>query len=138
MLGSRAMLADAAEVAPLIALPGKQPLIKRTFRAPNFETPIADLRRPFTSNGAFFVRYHHSLIPEVDAREWRLHIGGPSALRPLELSLEDLKRDFDRVRLAAINQCSGNRRGLFTPRAPGVPWGYGAMPSGAACAWRMS
>ena len=29
--------------------------------------------------------------------------------------------------LAAINQCSGNRRGLFAPRVPGVQWGNGAM-----------
>jgi hypothetical protein len=29
----------------LIALPGKKPLIKRTFRPPNFETPLADLRQ---------------------------------------------------------------------------------------------
>ena len=29
--------------------------------------------------------------------------------------------------LAAVNQCSGNRRGLFSPRVPGVQWGNGAM-----------
>ncbi len=26
-----------------------------------------------------------------------------------------------------MNQCSGNRRGLFSPRVPGVQWGNGAM-----------
>ena len=129
MLGARAMrvMAQTVEEAPLIALPGKKPLIKRTFRPPNFETPLADLQRPFTANDAFFVRYHHALIPEVDPREWRLHVGGPSAVRTFDLSLEQLKQDFDRVRIAAVNQCSGNRRGLFTPRVPGVQWGYGAM-----------
>ena len=107
--------------------PGKKPLIKRTFRPPNFETPLADLRQPYTANDAFFVRYHLALIPEVDARTWRLRVGGRSAQRPLELSLEELKRGFERVSIAAINQCSGNRRGLFTPRAAGVQWTYGAM-----------
>lgn len=111
----------------LIALPGKKALIKRTLRPPNFETPLADLRQQFTANDAFFVRYHLASIPEVDARTWRLRIGGASVKSPLEISLEELKRDFERVSIAAVNQCSGNRRGLFTPRAGGVQWTYGAM-----------
>jgi hypothetical protein len=31
------------------------------------------------------------------------------------------------VSIAAVNQCAGNRRGLFAPRVPGVQWGNGAM-----------
>src|SRR5437660_11555966 len=31
------------------------------------------------------------------------------------------------VEVVAVNQCSGNRRGLFKPHVPGVEWGYGAM-----------
>jgi hypothetical protein len=31
------------------------------------------------------------------------------------------------VSLAAVNQCSGNRRGLFEPRVPGVQWRNGAL-----------
>ena len=31
------------------------------------------------------------------------------------------------VEIAAVNQCSGNRRGLSKPRVQGVEWGYGAM-----------
>jgi DMSO/TMAO reductase YedYZ molybdopterin-dependent catalytic subunit len=111
----------------LIALPGKRPLIKRSLRPPNFETPLASLRQQFTPNDAFFVRYHLASIPNVDARTWRLRIEGASVKRPLELSLDDLKRGFEHVKLAAVNQCSGNRRGLFTPRAGGVQWTYGAM-----------
>ncbi len=119
--------APHTEQETLLALPGKKPLIKRTFRPPNFETPLADLSRPYTANDAFFVRYHLALIPEVDSRTWRLRLGGRSAQHPLELSLQELKRGFERVSIAAINQCSGNRRGLFTPRAAGVQWAYGAM-----------
>jgi len=29
--------------------------------------------------------------------------------------------------VVAVNQCSGNRRGLFQPHVTGVEWGYGAM-----------
>lgn len=119
--------ADAAAAEQLVALPGKKALIKRTFRPQNFETPLSDLRSAFTANEAFFVRYHLAVVPEVDAGAWRLRVGGASAQRSLELSLNDLKTGFERVSIEAINQCSGNRRGLFTPRAPGVQWGYGAM-----------
>jgi DMSO/TMAO reductase YedYZ molybdopterin-dependent catalytic subunit len=125
-----APLAFAAAEAvdePLVQLPGKRPLIKRTFRPPNYETPLADLRPQFTANDTFFVRYHLASIPEIDPRTWRLRIGGASANRTLEVSLDELKRDFKHVQLAAINQCSGNRRGLFAPRAGGVQWTYGAM-----------
>jgi Oxidoreductase molybdopterin binding domain/Mo-co oxidoreductase dimerisation domain len=38
-----------------------------------------------------------------------------------------LRSRFARVSLAAVNQCSGNRRGLFVPRVPGVQWSNGAM-----------
>ena len=67
-------VADAGGAAAdevLFALSGKKPLIKRSFRPPNFETPLADLRRPFTANDAFFVRYHLAGIPEIEPRTWR-------------------------------------------------------------------
>jgi DMSO/TMAO reductase YedYZ molybdopterin-dependent catalytic subunit len=32
-----------------------------------------------------------------------------------------------RVELAAVNQCSGNSRGLFLPRVAGAQWAHGAM-----------
>jgi DMSO/TMAO reductase YedYZ molybdopterin-dependent catalytic subunit len=118
---------DAQDGSDLIALPGTRPLIKRTFRPPNFETPLTELREAFTASDAFFVRYHLAVIPEVDARSWRLRIGGASAQKPVELSLQDLKRRFTPVSVAAINQCAGLRRGLFTPRVPGVQWEHGAV-----------
>jgi DMSO/TMAO reductase YedYZ molybdopterin-dependent catalytic subunit len=112
----------------LSTLPGKSgPLIRHTYRPPNFETPWDALRRPFTANGAFFVRYHLAAIPEVDARSWRLRVGGDAAGSMKEWSLDDLKQRFERVSIAAVAQCAGNRRGLFAPRVPGVQWGSGAM-----------
>ena len=111
----------------LAALPGKKPLIQRAFRPPNFETPLADLASLYTGNAVFFVRYHLPVIPRVDTTGWRLQIGGPSAQRSLALSLPELKDSFPHVSLAAVNQCSGNRRGLFSPRVPGVQWRNGAM-----------
>ncbi|MGA2129836.1 MAG: molybdopterin-dependent oxidoreductase, partial [Xanthobacteraceae bacterium] len=112
--------------AVLDTLPGKKPLIKLSFRPPNYETPIEYFRTPITPNDAFFVRYHLAGIPEVDAATWRLSIGGEGANGSIELTLDDLKA-MPAVEIAAVNQCSGNRRGLFSPHVPGVEWGYGAM-----------
>jgi DMSO/TMAO reductase YedYZ molybdopterin-dependent catalytic subunit len=112
--------------AVLEALPGKKPLIKLSYRPPNYETPISYFRTAITPNDAFFVRYHLSNIPEVDAKTWKLTVGGEGANGQAELNLDELKR-LPAVELAAVNLCSGNRRGLFQPHVPGVEWGYGAM-----------
>src|SRR6266852_8215620 len=108
------------------ALPSKQPLIKLSYRPPNYETPIELLRAAITPNDAFFVRYHLSDIPEVNAQTWRLSIGGEGANGATSLTFDELKQ-LPAVEVAAVCQCSGNRRGLFEPHVPGVEWGYGAM-----------
>src|SRR6476620_1753072 len=113
-------------IATLESLPGKKPLIKLSYRPPNYETPIEHFRTAITPNDAFFVRYHLSNIPQVDAKTWKLTVGGEGANGQAEFSLDDLKR-MPATEVVAVNQCSGNRRGLFQPHVPGVEWGYGAM-----------
>jgi DMSO/TMAO reductase YedYZ molybdopterin-dependent catalytic subunit len=116
------------DTATLEALPGKKPLIKLSYRPPNYETPVRYFDTAFTPNDAFFVRYHLAGIPEkLDAASWKIRFGGEGATAPLELGLADLKRSFEPVELAAVCQCSGNRRGLSDPHVPGVQWGLGAM-----------
>ena len=110
----------------LDALPGKKPLLKLSYRPPNYETPIEYFRTAITPTDAFFVRYHHSLIPEVDVKTWKLAVGGEGADGEAAFTLDDLKR-LPTAELVAVNLCSGNRRGLFQPHVPGVEWGYGAM-----------
>src|SRR4029079_13271451 len=83
-------------------------------------------RTPITSNDAFFVRYHLADIPEVDARTWKIAVGGDRANGQAEFTLDDLKR-MPASEVVAVCQCSGNRRGLFQPHVAGVEWGYGAM-----------
>ena len=112
--------------ATLVTLPGKKPLIKLSYRPPNYETPIEYFRTAITPNDAFFVRYHLSNIPEVDAKTWKIVVDGDGANGRAEFTLDDLKR-LPAVELVAVNQCSGNRRGLFQPHVAGVEWGYGAM-----------
>lgn len=126
-LGFTELSEGTLEEQRLYALSGKVPLIKKTYRPPNFETPIDYLRTPITSNAAFFVRWHLAGIGAVKASDWRLSVGGESAQRPFELTLEQLKRDFDHAEITAVCQCAGNRRGLFDPHVGGVQWGVGAM-----------
>ncbi|WP_454744147.1 molybdopterin-dependent oxidoreductase [Cupriavidus necator] len=71
--------------------------------------------------------YHLASIPEIKAADWRLRIGGEAAASPFELTLDQLKMEFEAVELVSVCQCSGNRRGMFQPHVSGVEWGPGAM-----------
>ena len=113
--------------AVLEALPGKRPLIKRTFRPPNYETPVEYFAEQFTPNDAFFVRWHLSNVQEVAAASWKLELGGEAVERPFAVTLADLQKDYAQVEVAALCLCSGNRRGLSSPHVAGVQWAHGAM-----------
>jgi DMSO/TMAO reductase YedYZ molybdopterin-dependent catalytic subunit len=122
--------------AVMAALPDKDELVKLTYRPPNYETPASAFVQAVTPNRLFFVRYHLAGIPdlaELKSQPWTVRVGGDAALRPTEISLDSLRRDFDAVEIEAVNQCSGNRRGLCEPHVPGVQWGPGAMGSAV---WR--
>ena len=112
--------------ATMATLPGKKPLIQLSDKPPNYETPLEYLRTPITPNDQFFIRYHLSDIPEVKAETYKIAVGGDGANGQTEITLDDLKK-MPAVEVVAVNQCSGNRRGLSTPHVQGVEWGYGAM-----------
>ena len=113
---------------PLVAYPGKRPLIVLTSRPPQLETPFSVFDEGiFTPNDAFFVRYHLAGIPlKIDPDAFRLKIQG-KVDTPLSLSVAELKNSFEPVELAAVNQCSGNSRGFFEPRVVGGQLANGAM-----------
>jgi DMSO/TMAO reductase YedYZ molybdopterin-dependent catalytic subunit len=123
---SPALPAGARAEAVLDTLHGKKPLIKLTYRPPNYEAPLGYLRTAITPNDEFFVRYHLADIPDVDAATWKLNIGGEGANGTVAIGLDDLK-NLPAFEVAAVCQCAGNRRGLFQPHVAGVQWGYGAM-----------
>jgi DMSO/TMAO reductase YedYZ molybdopterin-dependent catalytic subunit len=107
-------------------LPGKKPLIQLADRPPNYESPLEYLRTPITPNDQFFVRYHLADIPEIKVESYKISVGGDGANGQAELTLDDIKK-MPAVEVVAVNQCSGNRRGLSKPHVAGVEWGYGAM-----------
>jgi DMSO/TMAO reductase YedYZ molybdopterin-dependent catalytic subunit len=115
-----------ATYADMATLPGKKPLIRLADRPPNYEAPLEYFRTPITPNDQFFVRYHLADIPDVNAASYKIKVDGDGASNSLELTLDDLKK-MPAIEIVAVNQCSGNRRGLSTPHVPGVEWGYGAM-----------
>lgn len=113
---------------PLVAYPGKRPLIRLTARPPQLETPFEIFDQGvLTPNDAFFVRYHLADIPlGIDPNSYRLTVGG-AVMQNLSLSLDNLKKDFETVEIVAVNQCSGNSRGYVEPRVGGGQLAHGGM-----------
>ena len=112
----------------LVKYPEKRPLLRLSTRPPQLETPFEIFNEGIiTPNDAFFVRYHLANIPaSVDPVTYRIKIGG-LVDTPLELSLNDLKTQFEPIEYIAVNQCSGNSRGFFEPRVTGGQAGNGLM-----------
>ncbi|MGU3418743.1 molybdopterin-dependent oxidoreductase [Methylobacterium sp. D54C] len=109
------------------AFPGKGAMILQRTRPPLLETPFAVFDEGvFTPNDRFYVRWHWAEIPTaIDVPSFRLTVRG-HVETALSLSLDALA-DMPRFEIAAVNQCSGNSRGLFVPRVPGAQWANGAM-----------
>jgi DMSO/TMAO reductase YedYZ molybdopterin-dependent catalytic subunit len=113
---------------PLVQYPQKRPLIRLTARPPQLETPFSVFDEGvITPNDAFFVRYHLANLPtDIDPDSFRIAVKG-KVDSPLTISLQDLKSGFQPVEIVAVNQCSGNSRGLFDPRPAGGQLANGAM-----------
>jgi DMSO/TMAO reductase YedYZ molybdopterin-dependent catalytic subunit len=101
-------------------------LIVLADRPPNLEMPLHYLSHDLTPNEAFFVRWHLMGVPtRLDRRTFKLRVAG-HVEREIELSVDELER-MSTVEIVAVNQCSGNGRGLSSPRVPGVQWTNGAI-----------
>ncbi|WP_295635878.1 molybdopterin-dependent oxidoreductase [Novosphingobium sp.] len=108
--------------------PGKREMILQRIRPPLLETPLSAFNQGvITPNDRFYVRWHWNEIPgQIDAATFRLKLHG-HVEREIELSLDQILHGFERIEYTAVNQCSGNSRGLFVPPVPGAQWGHGAM-----------
>jgi len=127
--GSSAAVPGVSDSAsPVLArYPEKTDLILLADRPPLLETPLKYFHTDLTPNDAFYVRWHLSGIPtSVDTTTWRLDVGG-KVKQALHLSLDQLRADFPKISLVAVNECSGNARALFEPPVPGGQWQNGAM-----------
>ncbi len=113
----------------LLAYPEKRPLIVLTSRPPQLETPFEIFNEGIvTPNDAFYVRYHNAGLPtSIDGDKHVIKIGGNAVGNPFELTVAELRAQFNPVEFLAVNQCSGNGRGLFNPRVTGGQLANGAM-----------
>ena len=87
----------------------------------------------------FYVRCHGD-IPELDAVRYRLSVKGLVA-RPLELTVQNLRRDFPAHTVAATLQCAGNRRDelIQVKDIPGEsPWAGNAISHGVWTGARLA
>lgn len=117
---------DNREVSDM-AFPEKRPLITYSDRPPLLESPRSTFARGITQNDEFFVRWHLPDIPtHIDTDSYTIKING-LVEKELEISLKELKNDFEQVEVTAVVQCGGNSRSAFTPIPGGIQWGSGAM-----------
>lgn len=136
--GQDAAAGTATGGVEMVKFPEKTDLILLTDRPPNLEMPAKYFREDLTPNEAFFVRWHLANIPtSVDPATFRLTVGG-HVDKPLSLSLEELKKDFEAVSTVAVCQCSGNSRSLYEPRVNGGQWGNGAVGNAKWTGVRLS
>ncbi|MEW6767991.1 MAG: molybdopterin-dependent oxidoreductase [Pseudomonadota bacterium] len=112
---------------PLVQYPQKRKMIGLTARPPQLETPFSVFNESvITPNDAFFVRYHLAGLPyDLDPDKFSVEIKG-KVDKPMKLTMADIRK-MPSVEIVAVNQCSGNSRGLFTPRVAGGQLGNGAM-----------
>jgi DMSO/TMAO reductase YedYZ molybdopterin-dependent catalytic subunit len=132
----RRAVASAAVVLPfgngrrelVTNFPQKGAMLLQRTRPPLLETPFEVFDHGiFTPNNRFFVRWHLANIPtSIDPSKFRLNVRG-HVRRPVSIGLEELAREFKPFEIAAVNQCSGNSRGFFSPRVAGGEWANGAM-----------
>jgi len=87
--------------------------------ARNHGLPLEALRYPITPAGLHYLLIHYD-IPDVDADQWALSVGGRVA-KPLKLLLGDL-RERPAQELTATMECAGNGRALLAPHVVSQPW----------------
>src|SRR5688572_16257110 len=114
---------------------GKEKLIVRSMRPPDFETPVALLDSFITPNDLFYVRSHIP-VPQVDPSTWTLKIGG-EVNSPISLSLDEIKK-LPATTVTMTLECAGNGRAFFAPALAGIQWEKGAVGTARFTGARMS
>src|SRR5580704_17451110 len=108
-----------------IAIPGKRPMILHNDRPEDLETPVRYFDSYLTAVDAFFVRQHLPRPAAIDAATYKLTVNGMVS-KPLSLSMADLQK-LPQHTVPAVLECTGNGRGFYSPKVPGIQWGRGAI-----------
>jgi DMSO/TMAO reductase YedYZ molybdopterin-dependent catalytic subunit len=115
--------AQAADDPVVIA--GKRPMILHSDRPEDLETPVRYFDSWVTPIDAFFVRQHLPRPGAIDTAAYRLTVNGMVS-KPLALSLADLGA-LPQFTVPATLECTGNGRGFYSPKIPGIQWMRGAI-----------
>jgi len=119
----------AALAEESFSIQGKDGLTILNDRPVNAECPAHLLDDDVTPTARQFIR-NNGIPPEnVDAASWTLTIDG-EVKKPLKMTIDELKKNFDIVTLQLQLECGGNGRAFFDPKAKGNQWTVGAV----ACA----
>lgn len=105
---------------------GKDGLTLLNDRPLNAETPPELLDDAITPTSRHFIRNNGIPPEDVDPTTWTLTIDG-FVDTPLELTIADMREQFEVVTMALTLECGGNGRGYFNPPAKGNQWTYGAV-----------
>lgn len=105
---------------------GKDGLTLLNDRPLNAETPPELLDDAITPTSRHFIR-NNGVEPEnMDPEGWTLTVDG-FVDNPMELSIADLREQFEVHTMALTLECGGNGRAFFDPPASGNQWTYGAV-----------
>ncbi len=115
-----------AAMAQENVLIGKDGLTLLNDRPVNAETPPELLDDAITPTSRHFIRNNGIPPEDVDPATWTLTIDG-FVDTPLELTIADMREQFEVVTMALTLECGGNGRGFFNPPAKGNQWTYGAV-----------
>jgi len=111
------------------SIEGKEGLTVLNDRPVNAECPAHLLDDDVTPTSRHFIRNNGVPPEKVDAATWTLTIDG-EVDKALEMTVADLKKNFEVVTLQLQLECGGNGRAFFDPKAKGNQWTVGAV----ACA----
>ena len=115
---------------------GKEKLIIRSMRPPDFETPVALLDSFITPLEHFYVRSHLPVPASIDVAAWTLKIGG-EVNSPISLSIDEIKK-LPSTTITTTLECAGNGRSFYEPAVAGVQWERGAVGTARFTGVRMS
>lgn len=115
---------------------GKEKLLIRSQRPPDFETPVSLLDSFITPNDLFYVRSHLPVPAQLDAATWALKVGG-EVDSPLSLSIDEIKK-LPAVTVTVTLECAGNGRAFFQPAVAGIQWEKGAVSTARFTGARLS
>ena len=128
-----ALLAQTGRIG---VAPGKEKLIVRSLRPPDYETPVGLLDTWLTPVEHFYVRSHMPVPPGLDATTWTLQIDG-EVNATTALSLDDLRK-MPTTTVTTVLECAGNGRAFFEPPVAGIQWGKGAVGNARWTGVRMA